>query len=225
MNVQAAPSPSGQPHGWIVPRALAISGDSPTRAVLSAFGAEAYCRRGFGTRARQHTPPPPRPSSSSRGLRGDRGGAVRLARHAPIVLFGRRCSPPPRSLHFRRTLASLNVGHACWGLGLFCTSCIFSPIVPMFPAGSLAAGALPWPLISSGQSLSGACWPTVFQAGITEFGCRRPCWCSGVRWRRDPALGGRSSYAAPPQAAAVASGPRRSESRRARVRTFRRTVP
>jgi len=39
-----------------------------------------------------------------------------------------------------------------------------------------------------GQSLAGAFWPIVFQAGITEF-VGGPCWVRVVRWRDDPGAG------------------------------------
>src|SRR5260370_18938711 len=69
-------------------------------------------------------------------------------------------------------LAHLYVGHGLL-MGLFGTSCMFSPVVTYVSRWFDRSRGAAVALISSAQSLSGALWPIVFQTGITEFGWRR----------------------------------------------------
>ena len=65
-------------------------------------------------------------------------------------------------------------------MGLFGTSCMFSPIVTYVSRWFDRSRGAAVAMISSGQSLSGALWPIVFQAGITEFGWRRTMLVFGL---------------------------------------------
>jgi hypothetical protein len=71
------------------------------------------------------------------------------------------------------------VGHGLL-MGLFGTSCIFSPVVTYVSRWFDRSRGAAVAMISSGQSLSGALWPILFQTGITEFGWRRTMLVFGL---------------------------------------------
>jgi MFS family permease len=96
-----------------------------------------------------------------------------------IVLFGAAMLAAGLVLSASGGLFHLYVGHGLL-MGLFGTSCIFSPIVTYVTRWFDRSRGAAVALISSGQSLSGALWPTLFQAGITEFGWRRTMLVFGL---------------------------------------------
>ena len=65
-------------------------------------------------------------------------------------------------------------------MGLFGTSCMFSPIMTYVSRWFDRSRGAAVAMISSGQSLAGAFWPIVFQSGITEFGWRRTMLMYGL---------------------------------------------
>jgi len=87
----------------------------------SRGGAEAVAAE-FGT-ARLRSPPP-RPSPSSVRPSRYRRGCDRLARHPPIVLFGRDARRRARPLRLAGSSALCGTRVL---MGLFGTSCMFSP--------------------------------------------------------------------------------------------------
>ena len=76
-------------------------------------------------------------------------------------------------------LLQLYAGHGVL-MGLFGTSCMYSPIMTYVSRWFDRSRGAAVALISSGQSLAGAFWPIVFQAGITEFGWRRTMLVFGL---------------------------------------------
>ena len=96
-----------------------------------------------------------------------------------IVLFGAAMLAAGLILSASGGLTHLYVGHGLL-MGLFGTSCIFSPVVTYVSRWFDRSRGAAVALISSGQSLSGALWPTLFQAGITEFGWRRTMLVFGL---------------------------------------------
>jgi MFS family permease len=90
----------------------------------------------------------------------------------PIVLFGATMLAAGLVLSASGGMAHLYVGHGLL-MGLFGTSCMFSPVVTYVSRWFDRSRGAAVALISSAQSLSGALWPIVFQAGISEFGWRR----------------------------------------------------
>ena len=89
-----------------------------------------------------------------------------------IVLFGAAMLAAGLVLSASGGLGHLYVGHGVL-MGLFGTSCMFSPVVTYVSRWFERSRGAAVALISSAQSLAGALWPIVFQAGISEFGWRR----------------------------------------------------
>jgi MFS family permease len=96
-----------------------------------------------------------------------------------IVLFGTAMLAAGLVLSASGGLFQLYVGHGVL-MGLFGTSCMFSPIMTYVSRWFDRSRGAAVALISSGQSLAGAFWPIVFQAGITEFGWRRTMLVFGL---------------------------------------------
>jgi MFS family permease len=96
-----------------------------------------------------------------------------------IVLFGATMLAAGLVLSASGGMAHLYIGHGLL-MGLFGTSCIFSPVVTYVTRWFDRSRGAAVALISSGQSLAGAVWPIVFQAGITEFGWRRTMLAFGL---------------------------------------------
>jgi MFS family permease len=65
-------------------------------------------------------------------------------------------------------------------MGLLGTSCMFSPIVTYVSRWFDRRRGAAVALISSGQSISGAVWPVVLQAGIDDWGWRRTMLAFGL---------------------------------------------
>lgn len=88
-----------------------------------------------------------------------------------IVLFGAAMLGAGLVVSASGGLLALYLGHGVL-MGLFGTSCMFSPLMTYVSRwfdrrrGSAVA------LISSGQSVAGALWPVLFQVGIERFGWR-----------------------------------------------------
>jgi MFS family permease len=96
-----------------------------------------------------------------------------------IVLFGAAMLAGGLVLSASGGLAHLYVGHGVL-MGLFGTSCMFSPVVTYVSRWFDRSRGAAVALISSAQSLSGALWPVLFQAGISEFGWRRTMLVFGL---------------------------------------------
>jgi MFS family permease len=96
-----------------------------------------------------------------------------------IVLFGTAMLAAGLVLSASGGLFQLYAGHGVL-MGLFGTSCMFSPIMTYVSRWFDRSRGAAVALISSGQSLAGAFWPIVFQAGITEFGWRRTMLVFGL---------------------------------------------
>ncbi|SEN81764.1 Predicted arabinose efflux permease, MFS family [Rhodospirillales bacterium URHD0017] len=88
-----------------------------------------------------------------------------------IVLFGAAMIATGLVVSASGGLLHLYVGHGVL-MGLFGTSCIFSPVVTYVSRWFERSRGAAVAMISSGQSLAGALWPVLFQTGITEFGWR-----------------------------------------------------
>jgi MFS family permease len=97
-----------------------------------------------------------------------------------IVLFGAAMLAAGLVLSTSGGLFQLYAGHGVL-MGLFGTSCMFSPIMTYVSRWFDRSRGAAVAMISSGQSLAGAFWPIVFQAGITEFGWRRAMLVFGRR--------------------------------------------
>lgn len=96
-----------------------------------------------------------------------------------IVLFGAAMLAAGLVLSAAGGLFQLYAGHGVL-MGLFGTSCMFSPIMTYVSRWFDRRRGAAVAMISSGQSLAGAFWPIVFQAGITEFGWRRTMLVFGL---------------------------------------------
>ena len=96
-----------------------------------------------------------------------------------IVLFGAVMLAAGLVLSASGGLFQLYAGHGVL-MGLFGTSCMFSPIMTYVSRWFDRSRGAAVAMISSGQSLAGAFWPIVFQAGITEFGWRRTMLVFGL---------------------------------------------
>jgi MFS family permease len=180
MNVQAAPSPTVDSRtAWIVAgAALAILTIAYGAPLLSAVALKPIAAE-FGTaRATPAAAPAFLLIGAAFGgiAAGWLSGWLGMRR---IVLFGAAMLAAGLVVSASGGLAHLYVGHGVL-MGLFGTSCIFSPIVTYVSRWFDRSRGAAVALISSGQSLSGALWPTVFQAGITEFGWRRTMLVFGL---------------------------------------------
>jgi MFS family permease len=96
-----------------------------------------------------------------------------------IVLFGAVMLAAGLVLSASGGLFQLYAGHGVL-MGLFGTSCMFSPIMTYVSRWFDRSRGAAVAMISSGQSLAGAFWPIVFQASITEFGWRRTMLVFGL---------------------------------------------
>ena len=96
-----------------------------------------------------------------------------------IVLFGAAMLAAGLVLSASGGLLQLYAGHGVL-MGLFGTSCMFSPIMTYVSRWFDRSRGAAVAMISSGQSLAGAFWPIVFQSGITEFGWRRTMLVYGL---------------------------------------------
>jgi MFS family permease len=96
-----------------------------------------------------------------------------------VVLFGAVMLAAGLILSASGGLFQLYAGHGVL-MGLFGTSCMFSPIMTYVSRWFDRSRGAAVALISSGQSLAGAFWPIVFQAGISEFGWRRTMLVFGL---------------------------------------------
>jgi MFS family permease len=96
-----------------------------------------------------------------------------------IVLFGAAMIAAGLVVSASGGLLHLYVGHGLL-MGLFGTSCIFSPVMTYVSRWFDRRRGAAVAMISSGQSLSGALWPILFQTGITEFGWRRTMLVFGL---------------------------------------------
>jgi MFS family permease len=96
-----------------------------------------------------------------------------------IVLFGAVMLAAGLVISASGGIFQLYAGHGVL-MGLFGTSCMFSPIMTYVSRWFDRSRGAAVAMISSGQSLAGAFWPIVFQAGITEFGWRRTMLVFGL---------------------------------------------
>jgi MFS family permease len=96
-----------------------------------------------------------------------------------IVLFGAVMLAAGLVLSASGGLLQLYTGHGVL-MGLFGTSCMFSPIMTYVSRWFDRSRGAAVAMISSGQSLAGAFWPIVFQAGVSEFGWRRTMLVFGL---------------------------------------------
>jgi len=96
-----------------------------------------------------------------------------------IVLFGAVMLAAGLVLSASGGLLQLYAGHGVL-MGLFGTSCMFSPIMTYVSRWFDRSRGAAVAMISSGQSLAGAFWPIVFQAGVSEFGWRRTMLMFGL---------------------------------------------
>src|ERR1022692_2453018 len=88
-----------------------------------------------------------------------------------IVMFGAVMLAAGLIVSASGGLLTLYLGHGVL-MGLFGTSCMFSPLVTYVSRWFDRRRGAAVALISSGQSVSGALWPILFQAGISNLGWR-----------------------------------------------------
>ena len=88
-----------------------------------------------------------------------------------IVMFGAVMLSAGLVVSASGGLLTLYVGHGVL-MGLLGTSCMFSPLVTYVSRWFDRRRGAAVALISSGQSVSGALWPVLFQAGIGNLGWR-----------------------------------------------------
>jgi MFS family permease len=96
-----------------------------------------------------------------------------------VVLFGAVMIAAGLALSAAGGLGDLYIGHGLL-MGLLGTACIFSPVMTYVSRWFERSRGAAVALISAGQSLAGAVWPLVFQAGISEFGWRRTMLLFGL---------------------------------------------
>ncbi len=96
-----------------------------------------------------------------------------------IVLFGATMLTAGLIVSASGGLLHLYVGHGVL-MGLFGTSCMLSPLVTYVSRWFDRRRGAAVALISSGQSVSGALWPILFQAGIGNLGWRRTMMLFGL---------------------------------------------
>ena len=88
-----------------------------------------------------------------------------------IVMFGAAMLAAGLVVSASGGLLTLYVGHGVM-MGLFGTSCMFAPLVTYVSRWFDRRRGAAVALISSGQSVAGAVWPVLFQAGINNLGWR-----------------------------------------------------
>ena len=96
-----------------------------------------------------------------------------------IVMFGAVMLAAGLIVSATGRLLHLYIGHGVL-MGLFGTSCMFSPLVTYVSRWFDRRRGAAVALISSGQSVSGAVWPALFQVGITDLGWRRTMMLFGL---------------------------------------------
>jgi MFS family permease len=96
-----------------------------------------------------------------------------------IVLFGATMLAIGLIVSASGGLLHLYIGHGVL-MGLFGTSCMLSPLVTYVSRWFERRRGAAVALISSGQSVSGALWPALFQVGISDIGWRRTMMAFGV---------------------------------------------
>ncbi len=96
-----------------------------------------------------------------------------------IVVFGAVMLAAGLVVSASGGLLHLYVGHGVL-MGLFGTSCMFSPLVTYVSRWFDRRRGAAVALISSGQSVAGALWPLLFQAGIANLGWRHSMMLFGV---------------------------------------------
>ena len=88
-----------------------------------------------------------------------------------IVMFGAAMLAAGLFVSAPVGCSTLYVGHGVL-MGLFGTSCMFAPLVTYVSRWFDRRRGAAVALISSGQSVAGAVWPVLFQAGINNLGWR-----------------------------------------------------
>jgi MFS family permease len=88
-----------------------------------------------------------------------------------VVLFGGVMLAAGLVVSTLGGLPSLLVGHGLL-MGLFGTACMFSPLMTYVSLWFERRRGAAIALISSGQAISGAIWPLLFEAAISQFGWR-----------------------------------------------------
>ena len=96
-----------------------------------------------------------------------------------IVVFGAVMLAAGLVVSASGGLLHLYVGHGVL-MGLFGTSCMFSPLVTYVSRWFDRRRGAAVALISSGQSVAGALWPLLFQAGVANLGWRHSMMLFGV---------------------------------------------
>ena len=96
-----------------------------------------------------------------------------------IVIFGAAMLAAGLIISASGGLYHLLAGHGVL-MGLFGTSCMFSPLMTYVSRWFDRRRGAAVALISSGQSIAGALWPVMFQAGITHLGWRQTMLLFGV---------------------------------------------
>jgi MFS family permease len=96
-----------------------------------------------------------------------------------IVLFGGVMVTAGLFVSALGGLPELFVGHGLL-MGLFGTSCMLSPLVTYVSLWFERRRGAAVALISSGQSIAGALWPTLIDAGISQFGWRQTMQMFGL---------------------------------------------
>lgn len=89
-----------------------------------------------------------------------------------VVLFGAAMVTAGLLLSASGGLLPLYAGHGVL-MGLFGTSCMFSPLITYVSRWFERRRGAAVALISSGQSVAGALWPPLLQVGIDEIGWRQ----------------------------------------------------
>jgi len=96
-----------------------------------------------------------------------------------IVLFGAGMLATGLFISALSGVSQLYVGHGLF-MGLFGASCMLSPLITYVSLWFERRRGAAVALISSGQSIAGAIWPLLLQAGITRFGWRHIMELFGV---------------------------------------------
>jgi MFS family permease len=96
-----------------------------------------------------------------------------------IVLFGAAMLAAGLFVSALSGVSQLYLGHGLF-MGLFGASCMLSPLITYVSLWFERRRGAAVALISSGQSIAGAVWPLLLQAGITRFGWRHMMELFGV---------------------------------------------
>ncbi len=133
-----------------------------------------------------------------------------------IVLFGAVMVALGLFVSALSGLSQLYVGHGLL-MGLFGTSCMLSPLITYVSLWFDRRRGAAVALISSGQSVAGALWPILFEAGISQLGWRQTMQLFGLFVLVSVTLLAIVFLHAPPQAASVQAGGRQNPEAGARV--------